>query len=293
MTPGITDGIKSGFKKIGKEVFELKNKLNQINDQKEFWFKQKEGLKKDIGALIHKIKEIKLVKDKSSEEVQQLKKERDKYNKEVKELIKEIKELNKLKDQKIKDHKIDVDPSKIQERITVLQLKIETEAPSFKEEKKIMKQINDLQKKLKGASGLQDILVKSKEVSLKIEEAKKKAEEYHKKIISQIEDNKNSYETFMNLSKEISALKEKQEDAFKKFIDSKKEFQEINAQLQKKLTNAKDTQLKLSKNKEEKKEKLEAEIKEKIEKKTEEVEHKLKTKKKLTTEDLIVFQNNE
>ena len=203
MTPGITNGIKSGFKKIWKEIFELKNKLNQINDQKEFWFKQKEGLKKDIGALIHKIKEIKLVKDKSSEEVQQLKKERDKYNKEVKELIKEIKELNKLKEQKIKDHKIDVDPSKIQERITALQLKIETEAPSFKEEKKIMKQINDLQKKLKGASGLQDILSKSKEVSLKIEEAKKKAEEYHKKIIAQIEDNKGSYETFMNLSKEI------------------------------------------------------------------------------------------
>lgn len=293
MTPGITSGITSSFKKLGKEIFELKNKLNSVNDQKEFWFKQKEGLKKDIGGLIHQVKKIKLVKDRSSEEIQELKKQRDKYNKEVKDLIHEIKEVNKIKEQKLKESKIKIDPSKIQERIDSLELNIETEAPSFKEEKRIMKQIKDLKKVQKETAGLSDIVNKSKELSNKIEEAKTKAESYHKKILDQAKGSKLSYEDFLKISKEITALKEKQEEAFQKFIDSKKDFQEVNTKLQTKLSESKNIPQIPNNFKETKKEKQEAKLKEKLEQKSEQVEEKLKKKKKLTTEDLLVFQGNE
>ena len=80
-----------GIDDIQKEISNLKNKLNEIDKEKELWFKKKEDLKLDISSLIKQIKDIKSIKDKSNIDIIELKKERDKYNDEVKLLINEIK----------------------------------------------------------------------------------------------------------------------------------------------------------------------------------------------------------
>ena len=90
----------------------------------------------------------------------------------------------------------------------------------------------------------------------------------------------------MSLTKQINDLNKKQEDAFKKFIDSKNKFSKINDDLKGKLKSA---------SKFAEGEKIKRHIKESsvLEEKAKEVETKIKEKKKLTTDDLLVFQKDD
>ena len=271
-------------KALKKEITELKTTLNKLNVQKEEWFMQKEGLKKELSNLISQIKKIKFSKDNDTKEIQTLKKSREKYNKEVRELITKYKDLNSKKIKFLKEKKLNFDPSKLSERIGELDYKIETEGLTFDQEKKVMLQIKQLRKQLEEAGDIQKVFEELKVLSEKINKTKEKAEAAHKKLQEQLKKDKTSYDDFLKLTKQINELKKKQEGAFNKFIDSKNKFSDINKQLKEKLKSAKDMNIEDQM----KKHKEETKI---LEEKTKEVEEKLKKKKKLTTEDLLVFQN--
>jgi uncharacterized coiled-coil DUF342 family protein len=271
-------------KNLKAEIMELKKSLNELNIEKEEWFTKKESLKKDVSNLISQIKKIKFSRDKGNKETQKLKAEREKYNKQVKELISEFKKLNSQKQKVMKDNKITFNPEDISKQIKALDYIVETEAISFDKERKIMTQIRHLKKQMAEAGDVQGLFKELKEVSDKIKEAKDKAEISHKKLLDLNKDG-DTYREFMKLTKQINDLKKKQEGAFNKFIDSKNKFSKINSQLKDKLKDAKGM-------------KIESEIgvrrkeAKALEEKTKEVEEKLKKKKKLTTEDLLVFQGS-
>jgi uncharacterized coiled-coil DUF342 family protein len=274
------DKIQS--KKLKEEIIRLKRSLNELNIQKESWFSKKENLKKDISNLIGKIRSIKSSNDKSNKDLQRLRGDRDQYNKEVQVLIRKFQELNKQKQKILKEKKIDFNPSGLIKKIEELEFIIETEGVTFEKEKSMMKQINQFKKQLNAAGGVQSLFKELKELSDEITEKKKKAEEFHRKIRQQTDKSK-SYTEFLDLTKKITVLRKDQEDAFKKFIESKEKFAKVNEQLKDKLKLAKDMgEEMVLKNKKE----TESILKQK----EKEVEEKLKTKKKLTTEDLIIFQ---
>lgn len=272
-------------KKLKKEINELKDSLNKLNIQKEEWFTKKEGLKKDVVNLISQIKKIKFSKDKDTKEIQKLKSTRDKYNNEVKKLITKYKKLNDKKRKFMKDKRINFNPSSVSKRIEELDYRIETEGLSFDQEKKLMIEIKHLKRQLEDAGDVQEVFKELKTLSEKINKAKEKADEEHKKLQDHLKKEKSSYDDFLKLTKQINDLKKKQESAFEKFIESKNKFSNINKQLKEKLKDAKEINFK---------EKIVTEKKQAkaLEEKTKEVEEKLKKKKKLTTEDLLVFQNS-
>ena len=115
--------------------------------------------------MISKIKTIKRNKDSTNEEILGLKNQRDQYNKKVRDLIHKIKELNKQKQQTLKEQKIKFDPSKVEDKIKKLELRIETEALPFEAEKKLMQQIKQLKKLQKESKGLKTLLDESKKLS--------------------------------------------------------------------------------------------------------------------------------
>jgi len=135
------------------------------------------------------------------------------------------------------------------------------------------------------AGETQGVFKELKEVSDKIKKAKEVAEEYHQKLQKEIKNNKPDYEEFRKLTKQINALKKKQEKAFANFIDSKNKFSTINSKLKGKLKDAKGMRIESDFKYKKDNAKL-------LEEKTKEVEEKLKKKKKLTTEDLLVFQGS-
>ena len=273
-------------KDLRREINDLKKSLNELNVQKEKWFSIKESLSTEIRGLIKLIRGIKSSKDKSNEQIKSLKEQRDKYNKQTQELIVEFKKLNTEKHKIMKEKKIDFDPSKILDSISKLEQKIETEVPSFKKEQLYKKNIKDFKKKLKESEGVQEIFRSMKNFSEKIKESKDKAEEFHKKLQDEYTNSKKGYGDFVKFTKQINELNKQQEGAFKNFIESKNKFSKINDDLKSKLKNA---------SKFAEGEKIKRQMKDSavLEEKAKEVETKIKEKKKLTTDDLLVFQKDD
>ena len=63
-----------------KEISELKEGLNKLNDEKEEWFRKKEELFSKIKAGINQIKDFKVKRDSLTNEVKALKPKRDSLN---------------------------------------------------------------------------------------------------------------------------------------------------------------------------------------------------------------------
>ena len=278
------------YKQIQSSINELKNKLHEINQQKEHWFKKKEDLKKEINELIKEIKEIKSEKDKKNLELHELKKQRNMYNDQVHDLIKRIKKLNKEKAKTLKKYNIKVDPANIQEKINKLEKKVEIEV-NFEKEKKLMDEIRKLKKSYDESSELREIGEKAVNIDKEIKEARKKADEFHKKIQDITKDS--TYDNFMELSKKITELKKVQEEAFQKFIDHKNDYSKLNQELKTKLDELMKVKDEINKDKELQRRIHEDKTRKILRENSREVEEKLKTKKKLTTEDLLKYQGTE
>lgn len=278
------------YKKATSEVSNLKSQLKEINQKKEYWFTRKEDLKKDINSLIAKIKEIRSQKDIRKKEVDELKAQRDKYNSVVQELISKIKNLNDEKAKAFKDYNVKIEPSKIQEKINQLEKKVEIET-NFEREKKLMDEIRKLKKVYDETSGVFKIVFEASKLYKEIKDARKKANEFHRKVQESARDP--SYAIFAELSKKITETKTFQEQAFQTFIDYKNKYYTANEDLKKQLDTLEMLNRVLNKNREVKKIQETERNKRILNEKTRIVEEKFRSKKKLTTEDLLVFQGKE
>jgi len=210
---------------INKEIINLKSRLSKLGSEKELWFEKKEKLKKEISELIKGVKEIKKNKDGVDKEIKKFKKERDLVNKEVKKLILGVKNLN----DEFKGGKVNI--IEIQKKIERLDMKIETEALSLTNEKKVMEEIKKLKKILDENKVVLERDGRRKNLNKEIDEKKQKAEELHRKVQENALKSQKYYEEFITFSKKINDMNKEQEEAFKRFVDFKKEFVKVNNDL--------------------------------------------------------------
>ncbi|MBS3155817.1 hypothetical protein J4413_01130 [Candidatus Woesearchaeota archaeon] len=268
-------------------ISELKKKVNSLNEKKEDLFKKQDEIRKAIKEKIEKIKPMKGENDKLGDEARNLKKERDKENDLVKELITKIKLLRDKKSLILKKYNIK-DPEIEHKRIEALERKIETEALSPSQEKKVMKEINDLKKIFGKNSDLEKITKEIKETSKNLRETKKRADEFHNKLQGLRKDG--GYDEYKKLSKEIIILRKKHKEMYKEFVETKKEYIGANESFRDNLKklNQGNKRDKVKKNKEKKR--IDSLNVTKINEMAKEVEDKLKKKEKITTDDLLAFQ---
>ena len=285
---------KDLFKKVSekrKEISQLQVELNSVNDKKENSFKKKTELTTKISSLINEIKKSRSTRNDFTKQVKKDKVERDKQNKSVKASVDKIKELEKERDDLLRKHNIK-DPTSILKQIAAIDVKIETEPMSFDKEKKLMKEIKGLKKKLKEAESVSHIISKIHSLSEEIDTKKKGAQKTHKQVQTHAKKSQEKHEALIEASQEIEDIKKEEEASFKKFIDHKKRFNEINDLLKEKLKEMKDLNEKSSAEKVSVKKHTEKTKKKALEDKKISVEEKLKKGMKLTTEDLIAFQGN-
>lgn len=284
--------LTKGLKDLNREVSVLRKNLNEINSLKEKWFNKKEELKKEVSALIKHIKVVRERKDKLNKRVKELKKERDDYHSKVKERIEEFKKLDFDK-KHLKEKIREANPAVILENIEKLEMRIETEALSFKKEKEVMKEINALKRKYNEAKKISNSFVKGSELSKDINEIRKKAEELHSKVKQTAEESQKDFDEIKKISSQIDELNKKQEEAFKIFTEKKDEFTKLNLELEKKLEEATRLRRELNTFKQGKKKEKRSRQEDILKVKAEDIEEKIKTKKKLTKDDLLVFQSKE
>ena len=271
---------------IKKEIFELKNKLQKLNEEKEKFFKEKEELKKEIKKEIGQLKGIKSRKSLAQKAISESKEKRHEYSKQIYDLIKQIKELNEQKRNFFQKFNLRNSPEELKEKIDQLELSIETQAYTFEKERKVMEQIKKLKKIYNDALQGSELLNKINKISLQIDELKRKSQDFNQIIEKELKEVKD-YEEFKENIKKINYLRNKQQEYFQKFLEAKREFLNANTGLKNKLLEVKNLQRNIYEETKKERERTSQSI---LNKKTIEVEEKLRKRQKLTTEDLIVFQ---
>ena len=275
------------------EVSKLRNALNELDKEKESWFRKKEEFSKKILDSIQKIKDSKAKRDFLTKEVRELKPKRDSINKGIDSKFKELENLKKERSSLAKSLNIKETPSRIKQNMEKLEFRIETEPMAFDKEQALMKKIKELKNLYDDASVLFDIDKKTKNNSEAIKKMKREANETHKSVQEKARQSQALHEEILKISVEIDKIKVDEEDAFKKFSEIKKKFNEANSQLKEKLKAMNDVKNALDKISSERKERKRAEQESFLKSKEDEVNEKIRKGQKLTTEDLLVFQKFE
>ena len=275
---------------LNQEITSLRRQLNQINEKKESAFDNKEKVTKNISTLINHARSSKSQRNQFTKKVREVKQIRSQDNEQIKKKIEEIKELNKQKIEIQKKHDIKKNPSYLKKDIEKLEFKLETDAMSFENEKKLLKVIKGLKKEYNEVKVISDVFDKIHKLDKELKELRRKANDEHKEVQKTAEESQHKHEEVIETNKEIDGLKGEEEKAYRTFFDTKKEFTDINTALQEKLKEISKLNLELKKYGEDTRHQKEDYAKKTLKEKADEVNKKFKEKKKLTTEDLLVLQ---
>ena len=129
-------------------------------------------------------------------------------------------------------------------------------------------------------------------LSAELKGIRDKAKKSHKEIQEIAKENRKVYDDLILFSKEIDKINKEQEQAFDNFLKFKKEFSEVNDDLKKKLDSIALLKSQLGDNRKEEERNKEFIKKKTLAKLSKAVEEKIKSKKKLTTEDLLAYQQS-
>ena len=278
---------------LRKQITELRKKLNDLNSDKEKWYEKRADVGSKIKELILKLKEAKRKRDELTSKVKKLKEERQKNSDKLKELIQRFNKIRSEREGLSKKKGIKISPGELKKQIEELELKFETEALSPEKEKKLMKLIKQKKTEYKEIKSVAGVWDEEAELNKEIKRIKRENQERHLKIQVIAAESQRRHEDLLGYAKEIDSLRLKENEAQNNFLKFRGEILGLNKELKEKLREANKLHGLI---KEEKKEKfLEEKAKEGeiLKKKKEIVLDKIKNKKKLTTEDLLVFQGME
>ena len=272
------------------DASKLRNALNELDKEKESWFRKKEEISSRIRAGIQKIKENKVKRDALTSEVKELKLKRDSFNKEIKPKSDELESLKKEQDEASKKLDVRESPSRLRQQMEKLEFKIETDTVSFEKEKELMKKIKTLKKDYDKLSILQESNKNVREALDAVRKLRRESNEIHKSIQEKAKESQVLHEEILKISAEIDKFKAEEEDAFRKFSGLRKQLHEASSHLNDKFKLMDEVKSKLDKIQLDKRDIRKREEESFLKSKEEEVNEKIRKKQKLTTEDLLVFQ---
>jgi len=276
-----------------KELDTLKVKLEELNTEKEACFEKKRQATRAVSEVVKTIRDAKGKRNTFTKQVKDSKQRRQELNKQLAEKRAELSRLQAEKQAISSRMGMRVDPSKIQQEIEQLELKIETEALPFNIEKRVMKRISDKKKILAQAQEGSDVFDRFNTLRKEIDRVKKKADDTHRKVQTKAEASQQFHEELIESSKDIKELRDKEEEMLKKFIESKEKWSAQNDLVRAKVREINEIRAKVEGiNIEEKKKQKKADEKKIVEQKKS-VEEKIKKGLKLTTDDLLAFQAKE
>lgn len=280
---------------LQKKIGELRTKLNDSNDKKEKAYSEKSKCSTKIRSLISQIKSSRSSRDGITDDVKDQKKDRRKLNEQIRKKIEDIKKLNAIKreTQTVTQGRRGppVTPERIKAEIAQLELRVETEALAFKDEKKIMLKINELKRQYIKLGGEKTKSNNYKELSNEIDLLRKKADAIHAKIQEKAGSSQEQHEAMLGISKEIDELRKEEKAKNEAFAKFKADFNVINEDLKNKLLLFRDVQKALGDRVEVEQNEQKKKVEKTLKQRAKEVEAKMARGEKLTTEDLIMMQS--
>lgn len=260
-------------------VSQIKGSLDSLQREKEHNYARKEQISRQIGELITKIRELRAKRDSLTVVVREKKERRNKCHETVKAESESINSLRAEIQKLMKARSIKAVPLKLKQHIEELDFKLQTEGYTFEKEKGVMKKIRELQAQLRNSEDIEKLIAQIKAKWQKIRELRKEADSLHADIGSLSAESQKLHEELLAVSGKVDALKPQRAAAAQKWMGLKEQISKLNSQLREKLQELGHAQAEMDK--------LDIQ---RIKSKEMEVEAKMKRGEKLTTEDLLVFQ---
>lgn len=290
LTPDERKAVQAQLDELQPRIKSLKQRLHELNDQKEKAFQQRDPVGKEISHLIHALKQLKQERDALTDEVKKLKGDRTSLNEIIKKRIDEAKKLNAEKKKSADKPGIQENPSHLKMLIEKLERRIETEAIPFEKEKELMKEIKELKKRFDAAKQASTIWGTAHQMSKEIDALRDQADEVHKQMQQKAKLSQEKHELLVEESKKIDALRGKGKTFTSEITERKSEMAKLNDELEGLLKQAAGLTARISaERKEQEVEKAQQRAK-KFSEKLAEVKAKMAAGKKLTTEDILVMQ---
>lgn len=278
------------LEKVHSEVRDLRREVQVLHKDKEAWITKKNSIRQDISNIIKDVKGLKEARNELTSKVQENKGTREEFDKTMKDLQTSIDEL-KVKRDTVQDKLGLKKPIAIlQKEIKAMNDKLETIPMSFNAEKKLMSQIKDIRKQLKGAD---ELILVQRELREKIQDFNKQRrirDSSNVKLKSIASHSQSKHKSMLAEADKIDALREDEKVAHEKFKEAKTIYSDKNTILKDKLSEIKAINEKLGIEEKDNRRKQDKAIKKTLDQRRKEVEAKMMSGKKLTTEDLLVMQ---
>lgn len=271
--------MKGGIRALKNDVSGMRDSIDRLMREKEGYYRAKEDLSRKIGELIARIKELKSQRDSLTKQVKEKKEGRDKLNSLAKAESEALNALVPEKQGMMKKRKIRLPLSEIAREIESLEFKIETEGYTFEREKSEMRKIKELKAQFRDSKEIREFIEKISAKQHLLREYRKKANSLHSEIKSLSAESQRLHEEMLAVSKQIDWLKPQRDEAAKKWAEKKDEISRLNLLLREKLQALGHAKAEMDRM-----------DMQKIKIREAEAEEKIRRGGKLTTEDLLVFQ---
>lgn len=279
------------IRKLRAEVQALRDELNKLDSTARQESKARYEQRGRIRELISQARAYKKERDFLTGKVKELKAKRLELNSKVSQKAAEVKkaqqEIKSMGDAKTKEN-----PAMLMKSMQRLEYKIETEVLSMDKEKQIMKEIKGLKSRLAESSKFSAIYSNLRKSTDELRHLKKEADEVHKSIQENASKSQELHNKMIEISTDIDNLKE-EKSAEKTEEKSDTSFREVNEKLKEKLMRLNELNKTLDHDREMNIQESKKREIESLKEKHAEVSDKIKKRKKLTTEDILVFQQTE
>jgi len=290
LTPDERKAAQAQLDELQPRIKSLKQRLHELNDQKEKAFQQRDPVGKEISHLIQALKQLKQERDALTDEVKKLKDNRTGLNEIIKKRIDEAKKLNAERKKAADKLGLQENPSHLKMLIEKLERRIETEVIPFEKEKGLMKEIKELKKRFDAAKQASTIWGTAHQMSKDIDALREQADSIHAQIQQKAKLSQEKHELLVEESEKIDALRGKGKTFTSEITGRKTDIAKLNDELEGLLKQAGELTTKLSAERKEQEAENAQQRAKRFSEKLAEVKAKMAAGKKLTTEDIIIMQ---
>ena len=274
---------------LRKEIVELRRESNKVNEEKEKNYQLKREIDEKLNKLFKEIGKLKRQRDHLNDEIKVQKKKREELEKKLKAKLDEVKKIRD--DVEALKRKLNIeDPAVVERKIKKMEFYLETQPMDFKKEKQIRDNIKRMRDAINKVGKESDLWSKYMMLSHDVKLLKDGIKSINLTIREKAKAARNFHNQLLKVSDDIPKLKEERKNAWEKFLALKKKYLEMKDELKKKTSKKLEISKKSSDERKKEKEIKEEEMKINLKEKKKEIEEKIKTKKKLTTQDLLLFQ---
>ena len=266
---------------LKREISSLSQQLKHVSEEKEDKYKEKDAIDKKLNSLVKSAKDLRDKKKAIDVKIKALKEKRGTLNSDISPMFAKLRDL-RTKVMPVEQKERHRPPAIIRKQIEELEMKIQTEAPSFEREKKFMAQLKLLKAELKAIKGEEAGFSELRSFRDSIKTKKSDADNIHEEIQKLAKDSTEIFRQLTEKSQVIEAV-QNDRDAIKAVLtDYKAKIEEMNSKLEDILKQwsavSKQPLPELSE--------LQATLKQKAA----QAEEKLKSGGKLTKEDILAMQ---